>query len=232
MYLLQTPNRNPAIDMSKYKETSHLITELSCDPDVQKVSVNSTLNKRYIRDDDECLADYDEERERDGGEERERDDGEDREADDGEERERDDSEERERDDGEERETDDDEERETYDDEERETDDDEDRETDDDEDRETDDGEQRETDDGESNFKPIGDRIKVEHNQNKSKVLIICNQFKTKPGMTPQDLKTTKHRRNTLTKAQRVFKEYWHFEVLYLLMILFIVRQDLHTFPNS
>jgi len=51
MYFIQTPNRKPAMDMTKYKETSHLITELSCDPDVQKVKVNSTLNKRYIRDD-------------------------------------------------------------------------------------------------------------------------------------------------------------------------------------
>jgi len=132
MYLLQTPNRSPAINMSKYKETSHLITKLSCDPDVQRVSVNSTLNKRYIRDDDECLAD--------------------------------------------------------------------------------DSEQKETGDGEGSFKPIGDRIKVECNQKKSKALIICNQFKMKPGMTQQDLEITNLRRNTLTKAQTIFKEYWNFEV--------------------
>jgi len=42
---------------------SHLITELSCDPDVQKVSINSTLNKRYIRDEDHCKG-----RETDDGE--------------------------------------------------------------------------------------------------------------------------------------------------------------------
>jgi len=36
-----------------------MIAELSSDPDVQKVSVNSTLNKRYIREKDEWLADDD-----------------------------------------------------------------------------------------------------------------------------------------------------------------------------
>jgi len=138
--------RNPAPDLKKYKSLHSLISEFSCDPDVQKVSVNSTLSKRYIRDDD-YLADYGEERETDDSEERETDDSEERETDDGEERETDDGEERETDDGEERETDDSEERETDDGDERETDDGEERETDDSEERETDDGEGREVDDG-------------------------------------------------------------------------------------
>jgi len=44
--------RNPAPDIEKHEFLPSLISEFSCDPDVQKVSVNSTLNKRYIRNDD------------------------------------------------------------------------------------------------------------------------------------------------------------------------------------
>jgi len=49
--------------MGKHGSIHSLISEFSCDPDVQKVSVNSTLNKRYIRDDDKCLVDDGEKRE-------------------------------------------------------------------------------------------------------------------------------------------------------------------------
>jgi len=124
VYLSQTTNRNPEIDMTKYKEISHLIVELSCDPDVQKVSVNSTLNKRYIREKDKCLADG----------------------------------------------------------------------------------------CEVSYKLIDDPIQAEFSEKKCKALIICNQFEMKSGMTEQNLQTTNIRRNTLTKAQTVFKEYWNFEV--------------------
>jgi len=48
--------------MEKHESIHSLISELSCNPDVQKVGVNSTLNKRYIRDKDGCLANYGEEK--------------------------------------------------------------------------------------------------------------------------------------------------------------------------
>jgi len=48
--------------MEKHGSIHSLISELSCNPYVQKVSVNSTLNKRYIRDKDEYLAYYGEEK--------------------------------------------------------------------------------------------------------------------------------------------------------------------------
>lgn len=43
--------------MEKHESIHSLISEFTCDPDVQKVNVNSTLNKKYIRDDDGCLTD-------------------------------------------------------------------------------------------------------------------------------------------------------------------------------
>jgi len=49
--------------MEKHKSIHSLITEFRCDPDVQKVKVNSTLTKKYIRDDDECVGDDDKKRE-------------------------------------------------------------------------------------------------------------------------------------------------------------------------
>ncbi|KAF6027076.1 hypothetical protein EB796_014620 [Bugula neritina] len=49
----QVPN------VEKCDSIHSMIAELSSDPDVQKVSVNSTLNKRYIREKDEWLADDD-----------------------------------------------------------------------------------------------------------------------------------------------------------------------------
>jgi len=150
MYLLQTPNRNPAIDMAKYKDTSHLIAELSCDPDVKKVSVNSTLNKRYPRDDDGCLADYGEERETDDRKKRETGDGEERETYGGGERETDYGGERETDNGKERETNDSKE------------------------RETEDGEEGRPVDGEGS-KLHENRTQIEAGQELGKALIICNQ---------------------------------------------------------
>jgi len=59
---LYFPLRKPIPDMEKHESTHSLITEFSCDPDVQKVSINSTLNKKYIRDDDGCLTDDGKER--------------------------------------------------------------------------------------------------------------------------------------------------------------------------
>jgi len=48
--------RNPAPDFQKHKSIHSVISELICDLDVQKVSVDSTLNKRYLRDDDASLV--------------------------------------------------------------------------------------------------------------------------------------------------------------------------------
>jgi len=89
MKILTILHRNQAPDLQKHKSIHSLISEFSCDPDVQKVSVNSTLNKRYIKDDDDYLVDHGEERETDDGKERETEDGEEREIEDGEERETD-----------------------------------------------------------------------------------------------------------------------------------------------
>jgi len=55
-------------ELGRYESIHSLIDEFSCDPDVQKVSVNSTLSKRYIKDRNECLADDGETRTEDCGE--------------------------------------------------------------------------------------------------------------------------------------------------------------------
>jgi len=43
--------------MKSYKSIQHLIAALSCNPNVQKIDVNSTLNKRFVREENEVLAD-------------------------------------------------------------------------------------------------------------------------------------------------------------------------------
>jgi len=102
-------------DMKKQKSIIHsLIIEISSDPHVQKVSVNSTLNKRYIRDDDTSLVEGYENSEPGNNQIRETADGEESETEDGKERETDDGIERETDNGKGRKTDDGEERETDD----------------------------------------------------------------------------------------------------------------------
>ncbi|KAF6033338.1 CASP9 [Bugula neritina] len=49
--------RKQTPDMKSYKSIQHLIVTLSCNPNVQKIDVNSTLNKRFVREENEFLAD-------------------------------------------------------------------------------------------------------------------------------------------------------------------------------
>jgi len=207
--------------MKRCNTIHSLISELTCDPDVQKVSVNSTLNKRYIRDDDEFLVDDGEERETDG-EERET-DGEERETDHGKERERDHDKERETDDGEERGTDDGEERETDDGEERETEDVKERETEDGEERETinnskgretENGEERETDDGKES-KPLtntSENLLLITGGIRGKALIICNNLELSTKATEHDKKISQKRMRTLPIAQSILAKYFGLSV--------------------
>jgi len=195
-FILSILLRNPAPDIRKHKYLHSLISELTSNPDVQKVSVNSTLTRKYIRDDDECLAD----------------DGEERETEDGKKRDRDDGKERKTDDGEERETDDSGERETYDGEKRETDDGKERETDDGEERKTKYGKEKETEDGDHGSQLLPNRMQKKFSKKLGKALIIFNQHEVKQRMSTRDLKTAKCRQKASKDAMTVLKDYFAFEV--------------------
>ncbi|KAF6032697.1 hypothetical protein EB796_009038 [Bugula neritina] len=55
-YHIQDYNRKPMPEVRLYPSVNTLVTDLSHDPYVQRVDVNSTLNKRYFRDDTDLLV--------------------------------------------------------------------------------------------------------------------------------------------------------------------------------
>jgi len=173
-------------ELGRYESIHSLIDEFSCDSDVQKVSVNSTLSKRYIKDRNECLTDEASEASTpDYGEEVPTDDCEENQPDNGR-ASKSDSDEITSDDSVLRAT-------TYG-----------------EERKSGDEEPSRLDGGEMR-KPLENKMVIS-GDNRGRALIICNNLEISSNATSHEITISKRRSETLTSAQKILTDHFGFAV--------------------